>query len=60
MYALLNGDWQLAWDPDDLGRREGWETSLSAQAQHAPVPGCIHHLSALPRRRLVLAGNGGA
>ncbi len=36
----LNGDWQLAYDADDRGLREGWMNGL-AEARRIVVPFCI-------------------
>ena len=36
----LNGEWQFAFDDDDVGRREGWQTPGHALASRITVPFC--------------------
>jgi len=41
---LLNKNWCIARDPDNLGRRERWFSSIPDDAQPAPVPGIIQQV----------------
>src|SRR5687767_1425870 len=40
----LNGVWQLATDPDNVGRTDRWFEAVRAEAQEAPVPGVIQQV----------------
>ena len=42
---ILNGDWHIAVDPDNIGRRDRWFSGgPGADAQPAPVPGIIQQV----------------
>ena len=39
---VLEKNWLIAHDPDNIGREEGWQNGLGEKAVEACVPGLVH------------------